>query len=484
MRGSAIVLGFLVLISCTPRYSQAQGDSQEPGAEGDNGSSENGSEDVSTSPYAYVRDVVRPRFEALTAAAAACAETLAGRSEDELQDTPCQLKYLTLEESPAQHNSRGRRVLIMDTGMDLPALTRYREQTGGLYRLRADGGLESSYSGDNALSVPAAYADILMMSELHQTFIPINALNLRNRTFSQLENFTNAHLQKQNIDPIAHGAQLFTKILDLVPNAQVWAVQMFPYGLTPSEDFCQMGQAGGMEHIDAVIHRHAEALLQLIRANDIDFISYSQFATLERLEDNWPTLCAGQPRPKRKTLLRWIQLFNDLTKRLVQESEAVMVQAVGVDNGPGQMTSEELCENPHPRHVFVQDARELDAGDLLPIGKDGEISGDLFDPAFQRSRCPYAVYSLDVRHPSWQIRYSMTGFGGYGLFDFTSSSMVPPLAIAHLIHMRDYQGISIPDGIKQLLARPVRAPQRYFQFPSCYLDPNACLYRINPEARP
>lgn len=371
---------------------------------------------------------------------------------------------VTLRFAPASPwcQSRGRRVLVMDSGMTFGALTRYRQRVLAIYRIDQETGLYAPHTPTESLArgLVEAVGDTLGDSP---TFIAAKQLNGVAR-----------NLRKYRL-PSAHGDPQLSNLANLTPYAQF---VLADFGDASLSKFCS-------KRVDAAFFDDmATSVIDIIRRHEISYINMASGTNLSTLERSWDRSCDGRSQsPQTQSYLRGIQQAKIAAmRRITAETDVVIAQSAlyaPYEIEPTDVSFAGDCEiiRNRLRISYVARASMGFAEGGTPLGDDTSF---LFDRGDARA-CTDFYVGLDwednfgpVGDAPLDLTYLGIGAGPQMTMDTSQSSA---LGLSYLIFrrqsVRDYPSI-LQDTVYSSGSAYLFNPMSYAQFELCQLPGDLC----------
>ncbi|MDQ3230650.1 MAG: hypothetical protein M3Q07_02435 [Pseudobdellovibrionaceae bacterium] len=391
----------------------------------------------------------------------------------------CRKTELQFRRAEARATSRKKRILIIDDGMELPALTRYQQQVLDILKISSNGDVVPEYDeGGTGLFIPALHAEALQQLGSQDKYITSKSLHLLAKDFRAYFRYSSNYTTTGPFSPFGHGSQILVKLADSIPDAQFVVLHHPRQGLDlPAELYCSMGSVNVEEWSKKVKAFYGQAIQsiqnEIIERYEINYINASFGHSYPKLKQSWESVCGNVAMPSDESINRYFDLLAVYYQKLGSFDQVLTVQA-GLEATEGQAMLPPVCRLKAPQRLIADVAmREVDR----PVSVEGDQpNGANVDRSL--SLCGDVFLHADVASPyemgEHAVDYDIFGFDRGYAYPATHSSYIAPIVLAHAVYLQSRQPQAIAELIAGLKAKPVRAPWRFAQIPACDLDERIC----------
>ncbi|MBX2812570.1 MAG: hypothetical protein KTR25_12200 [Myxococcales bacterium] len=208
-----------------------------------------------------------------------------------------ELKYEPGLNERANEDSNGKRVMILDGGMNVTSMLRLASRLIDIYHVDQDRNLIIPYSlgGPTGYFIPAPLKDFLTAELVQESPIPPAGL-------SQIVSINEVQMLEKVIQNyqlndyfVNHGIGLVVKLRDLVPDVELVVVSANGDNelSLKNEVFCAAG-TGDFAGVESYYDNLGDQLIDLINSNDIDYLSVSSCAAAIGYQESWPIVCLDE----------------------------------------------------------------------------------------------------------------------------------------------------------------------------------------------
>ena len=253
-----------------------------------------GSDDVGIEYVDYDRQYaqIEDRYQSILDGYQECFEESGYRASVEGCMTPLEYEPGLYEQ--ANEASNGKRVMIIDNGMEVTSMLRLASRLVALYRIDENGNLNLPYApGDSTeYIIPTPLRAFLSDALVRESPIPPAALTplVSSQDYKMIAKVVQDY---QLSDPsFNHGIGLVVKLRDLVPDVELVVVSANGDNelSMSNETFC-MANTGNFADASNYYNNLERQLIDLIESHNIDYLSLSSYATAADYQRAWP-FCA------------------------------------------------------------------------------------------------------------------------------------------------------------------------------------------------
>lgn len=375
----------------------------------------------------------------------------------------CETVTVSFRPKPASSSSLGQRILVIDSGMLIPAYTRYKSRV--LDHLAID---QQGYYRSSPQKIQVTRPIFEVLCNILDEQCPLT-------TAKQLNPISDLFYKHKKIlqIPIGHGDLTFATLADLNPKADFVIAELAD---KPAAYFCSSSDDPvSLESYRLFIRNAADSLRSAIEKHNINFVNMSFGDTQNTLKRTWQLRCAGKALPSEKFFLDFQKMhFHNFYEPLFAMEDVVFVQAAPQSTRVLEKLDPEFfsdCQDVSSRIVAAgfssQEALLPFLGSnshpLLPNYIKGAMTcTDLAINFGVSAKRPYE----DGPFP---VLTTMEGVGAYSIGTRPSSSTAAPIVLSYLIYLKNSglvagSGREFVANVKNYHQGKLVEPERYRQF--------------------
>ncbi|WP_186647240.1 hypothetical protein [Fluviispira vulneris] len=345
----------------------------------------------------------------------------------------------------ANNNSLGYRILLVDNGMQVAALTRYKDRV--LKNLVEDKKTGDYIDKEISFKIPLAAKEVLEKTFENPTYnnIPSELLkpssNIFNEKFLHMIEYINTSL---DFTGPPHGLTIFNYLANNIPNSQFVLVYATENKLT--EILCdnEMSEDKKLEHLKLIFQNQASRLINEIKENNISFLSFSKGYSnkqLKKIVKDEGSKCSYVS----DNLMTKINkaYFHSYLKSLTTKTDVILVQS---------NLEADYYVDPKKDSNYYSDCQELKnrirvgaannlTNSIPPLGSHNISILDNFTKNSELCTEMYINFAVQKKRPFFYnkgvIQLSSFNIGTEAATGFEiSSSNATPVALSYLIYLK------------------------------------------------
>jgi hypothetical protein len=379
----------------------------------------------------------------------------------------CKEVTVGFEPKVATEKSAGKRILIIDDGMERAAFGRYKSRVMRYLSFSDDGVLEDT------AKVKPFYAGAFQVYDLLDRLYPeVRPIDLRSIKPLFREKFGQAIRADDLKNSILHGQIIFAKLAELNPSSEFWIIDDLTVAKKGWDLFCSADAKGiGIDFFKTMFKRQVTEIATLIEANKISFANFSFSDSLDawRGRADWCLSNFGY-RPSEEVVKAYFDArLEHFFRPLYSLPNFVVVQAIanGVD-----FTKQSVKDNWNVDCTKFPNALKVAGTKVLaPVSPEG-VDASHFSSSINLNSvaCADVVVNLgatlfDESEDEPIILFSNDGIQSARIAD-PSSSHSAPVALSYLIYLKQNCPNCSPEELlnrtrrnKPILIDPIRNRQ-------------------------